>query len=54
MLLTSADAPRSDDEWQRFVAAHAFGQLAVSDAPFLLLVPTHYVYALRLRTREGH
>lgn len=45
MLLNAPDAPRSDAEWHRFVAAHTFGQLAVSDAPYPLLVPTHYVFA---------
>ncbi|MFJ8199729.1 FMN-binding negative transcriptional regulator [Streptomyces sp. NPDC096152] len=46
MLIHPWDAPRDDEEWQRWLAAHDFGQLAVNGPagapPFVQ--PVHFAY----------
>ncbi|MET7382838.1 FMN-binding negative transcriptional regulator [Streptomyces sp. NPDC005526] len=46
MLIHPWDAPRDDEEWQRWLAAHDFGQLAVNGPagapPFVQ--PLHFAY----------
>ncbi|ARX81976.1 transcriptional regulator [Streptomyces alboflavus] len=46
MLVHPWDAPASDAEWQRWLAQHDFGQLAVNGLPGEPphLQPTHFVY----------
>ncbi|MEV0115194.1 FMN-binding negative transcriptional regulator [Streptomyces sp. NPDC050844] len=46
MLIHPWDAPRSDAEWQQWLAAHDFGQLAVNGLPGEPphVQPTHFAY----------
>ncbi|MER7489519.1 FMN-binding negative transcriptional regulator [Streptomyces sp. NPDC126497] len=46
MLIHPWDAPRDDDEWQRWLGAHDFGQLAVNGAPGEPphVQPLHFAY----------
>lgn len=46
MLIHPWDAPRDDDEWQRWLAAHDFGQLAVNGPPGEppYVQPLHFAY----------
>lgn len=46
MLIHPWDAPRDDDEWQRWLATHDFGQLAVNGPPGEppLVQPLHFAY----------
>lgn len=46
MLIHPWDAPRDDDEWQRWLTSHDFGQLAVNGPPGEppLVQPLHFAY----------
>ncbi|MEN8655218.1 FMN-binding negative transcriptional regulator [Streptomyces sp. 21So2-11] len=46
MLIHPWDAPLDDDEWQRWLATHDFGQLAVNGLPghAPYIQPMHFVY----------
>ncbi|MFC8368011.1 FMN-binding negative transcriptional regulator [Streptomyces sp. NPDC057239] len=46
MLIHPWDAPRDDDEWQRWLATHDFGQLAVNGPPGEPphVQPLHFAY----------
>ncbi|MFI8092745.1 FMN-binding negative transcriptional regulator [Streptomyces sp. NPDC086080] len=46
MLIHPWDAPRADDEWQRWLATHDFGQLAVNGPPGEppYVQPLHFAY----------
>jgi len=56
VLIHPWDAPRDDDEWQQWLAAHDFGQLAANGPPGEppLVQPLHFAYDPARREAVTH